>query len=158
MEPMKSGLLAAALWLLGGCAGPRTAADPMDTAIPESAGEAVAVVNAFQAALQAGDIDRAAGYLDPDVVILESGGAEHSRDEYLAVHAPADAQFLRTVKVTPGRRTTRIEGNLAWVASLSEFEFEKEGQTAFIDAAETMVLRRDAGGWKIVHIHWSSHE
>ena len=155
---MKSGLLAAALWLLCGCAGTRAATGPAETAIPESAGEAVAVVDAFQAALQAGDIDRAAGYLDPGVVILESGGAEHSRDEYLAVHAPADAQFLKTVKVTPGRRTARIEGNLAWVASLSKFEFEKEGQVAFIDSAQTMVLRRDAGGWKIVHIHWSSRE
>jgi len=154
---MKSGLLAAALWLMCGCAGPRTAADPTDTAIPESAGEAVAVVDAFQAALQAGDIDRAAGYLDPGVVILESGGAEHSRDEYLAVHAPADARFLKTVKVTPGRRTAHVEGNLAWIASLSEYELDKEGSMAFIDAAETMVLRRDAAGWKIVHIHWSSH-
>jgi ketosteroid isomerase-like protein len=117
-----------------------------------------AVVDAFQAALRAGDIERAAGYLDPGVVILESGGAEHSRDEYLAVHAQADAQFLKSVKVTPGRRTARIEGDFAWVASLSEFEVEKEGQVAFIDSAETMVLRRDAAGWKIVHIHWSSHE
>jgi ketosteroid isomerase-like protein len=155
---MKSGLLAAALWLLCGCAGPRTAMGPGETAIPESADQAVAVVDAFQAALRAGDIDRAAGYLDPGVVILESGGAEHSRDEYLAVHAPADAQFLKTVKVTPGRRTARVEGNLAWVASLSEYELDKEGSTAFIDAAETMVLRRDPAGWKIVHIHWSSHE
>jgi len=155
---MKSGFLAAALWLLCGCAGPRTATEPGKTAIPESADGAVAVVDAFQAALRAGDIDRAAGYLDPHVVILESGAAEHSRDEYLAVHAPADAQFMKMVKVTPGRRTTRIEGNLAWVASLSEFEIEKEGQIAFIDSAETMVLRRDPEGWKIVHIHWSSHE
>jgi len=155
---MKSGLLAAALWLLCGCAGTRAATGPGETAIPESTGEAVAVVDAFQAALQAGDIDRAAGYLDPGVVILESGGAEHSRDEYLAVHAPADARFLKTVRITPNHRTARVEGNLAWVASLSEFEFEKEGQVAFIDSAETMVLRRDAAGWKIVHIHWSSHE
>jgi hypothetical protein len=65
---------------------------------------------------------------------------------------------MKKVKVTPGRRTARIEGNLAWVASLSEFEFGKEGQIAFIDSAETMVLRRDPEGWKIVHIHWSSHE
>ena len=155
---MKIGLLAASLWLLCGCAGPRIAAGPGETAISGSTGEAVAVVDAFQAALQAGDIERAAGYLDPGVVILESGGAEHSRDEYLAVHAPADAQFLKTAKITPGRRTARIEGDLAWIASLSEYEFEKEGETAFIDAAETMVLRRDAGGWRIVHIHWSSHE
>ena len=155
---MKSGLLAAALWLLCGCAGPRMATGPSDTEISESAGEAVAVVEAFRAALEAGDIDRAAGYLDPGVVILESGGAEHSRDEYLAVHAPADAKFLKTVKVTPGRRTAHVEGNLAWIASLSEYEIDKEGSMAFIDAAETMVLRRDAAGWKIVHIHWSSHE
>jgi len=158
MEAVKSGLLAAVLWVLCGCAGPRTATGPSDTAISESAGAAGAVVDAFKAALQAGDINRAAGYLDPGVVILESGGAEHSRDEYLAVHAPADAKFLKTVKVTPGRRTARVEGNLAWIASLSEYEFDKEGSMAFIDAAETMVLRRDAAGWKIVHIHWSSHE
>ncbi len=68
---MKSGLLAAALWLLCGCAGTRAATGPGETAIPESTGEAVAVVDAFQAALQAGDIDRAAGYLDPGVVIME---------------------------------------------------------------------------------------
>ena len=155
---MKSGLLAAALWLLCGCAGPRSATAPSDAAIPESADEAVAVVDAFQAALRAGDIDRAAGYLDPHVVILESGAAEQSRDEYLAVHAPADAQFMKTVKATTGWSKARVDGNLAWVVSLSEFKIEKKGQIAFIDSAETMVLRRDAGGWKIVHIHWSSHE
>ena len=154
---MNYGLIAAAILRLGGCAAPRAAAGKGEAAVPENAGEVVAVVDAFQAALRAGDVDRAAGFLDPGVVILESGGAEHSRDEYLAVHAPADAQFLKSVKITPGQRTTRIEGNLAWVASLSEFELEKDGLTAFIDAAETMVLRRDAGGWKIVHIHWSSH-
>jgi ketosteroid isomerase-like protein len=157
MEAMKCGLLTAALWILCGCAGTSAATRPPDTAIPESAGEAGAVVDAFQAALRAGDIDRAAGYLDPHVVILESGAAEQSRDEYLAVHAPADAQFMKKVKVTEGWSKARVDGNLAWVVSLSEFEFEKEGQTAFIDAAETMVLRRDAAGWKIVHIHWSSN-
>ena len=155
---MKSGLLAAALWLLCGCAGTRAATGPAETAIPESADEAAAVVDAFQAALRAGDIDRAAGYLDPHVVILESGAAEQSREEYLAVHAPADAQFMKTVKVTTGWSKAHVAGNLAWIASLSKFEFEKEGQAAFIDSAETMVLRRDDAGWKIVHIHWSSHD
>jgi ketosteroid isomerase-like protein len=155
---MKSCLLAAALWLLCGCAGPRTAVGPAETAIPENEDQAAAVVDAFQAALRAGDIDRAAGYLDPHVVILESGAAEQSRDEYLAVHAPADAQFMKTVKVTTGWSTAHVAGNLAWVVSLFEFEFEKEGQIAFIDSAETMVLRRDPEGWKIVHIHWSSHD
>jgi hypothetical protein len=83
--------------------------------------------------------------------------APNSRDEYLAVHAPADARFLKTVRSRQSAHGA-CRGNLAWVASLSEFEVEKEGQVAFIDSAESMVLRRDAAGWKIVHIHWSSHE
>jgi ketosteroid isomerase-like protein len=116
------------------------------------------VVDAFQAALRAGDIDRAAGYLDPHVVILEGGAAEQSRDEYLAVHAPADAQFIEDgqghERLEQGQR--RREPRLG--RQPLRVRIREGGQTAFIDSAETMVLRRDAAGWKIVHIHWSSHE
>jgi hypothetical protein len=127
MQAMNYGLLAAAFLLLGGCAGPRAAAGKGEAAVPEKTGEVVAVVDAFQAALRAGDIDRAAGFLDPGVVILESGGAEHSRDEYLAVHAPADAQFLKSVKITPGQRTTRIEGIKGRNATETPIVYRYEG-------------------------------
>jgi ketosteroid isomerase-like protein len=125
-------------------------------AAPESVHDPIAVVDAFQAALVAGDIARAAGYLDPAVVILESGGAEWSAQEYLAEHAHADADFLKAAKVSPGTRSARVEGDLAWVASLSRVETGRDGKLVAMDAAETMLLRREADGWKIVHIHWSS--
>jgi ketosteroid isomerase-like protein len=150
---MKIRHLGAALAVIHVCGLPGALADP---SAPESVHEPIAVVDAFQAALIAGDTARAAGYLDPNVVILESGGAEWSAQEYLADHAKADAEFLKSVKVTPGARSARVEGDLAWVASLSRFETEKEGKAVAVDGAETMLLRRETGGWKIVHIHWSS--
>ena len=33
----------------------------------------------------------------------------------------------------------------------------QEGKTITLLSTETMVLKKTAQGWKIVHIHWSSH-
>ena len=124
--------------------------------VPASADAAVAVVDAFSAALKAGDIARATAYLDPDLLVLESGGAERSRAEYLAEHAGADAEFLRDATIVPLSRRAGASGDLAWVASESRIEYPHEGATKRVLSTETMVLRRGAEGWKIVHIHWSS--
>jgi ketosteroid isomerase-like protein len=124
--------------------------------VPKSAEPAVACVDRFSSALSAGDLDRAAAELDSDVIVLESGGAEHSAAEYLGGHARYDAEFLKSAKVTPVRRTARTGGTVAWVASESEIRAEKNGKTEVILSTETMVLRSTDAGWKIVHVHWSS--
>jgi ketosteroid isomerase-like protein len=124
--------------------------------VPKSAETAVACIDRFLAALSAGDVDRAAAELDNDVIILESGGAESSAAEYLGGHAKYDAEFLKTAKVTPVRRTARTNGTLAWVASESEIRSEKNGEPEFMLGTETMVLQFTDADWKIVHIHWSS--
>ncbi|MGH8198500.1 MAG: nuclear transport factor 2 family protein [Steroidobacteraceae bacterium] len=133
------------------------AADAANLDVAEPAKAAVATVDRFFAALSAGDLDKAAAELDPDVVILESGGAEHSAAEYLGGHAKHDAEFLKGARHTLGRRTARASGDLAWVASESELHTEQDGKPMTIASTETMVLRHTDAGWKIVHIHWSSH-
>lgn len=124
--------------------------------IPEEAREAVATVDRFLAALAAGDLERAAAELDPELIVLEGGNAELSKVQYLSVHAKQDAEFLKTATVETGYRRARIQGDLAWVASLSEVQTEHEGKPLTIDGAESMVLKRGEPGWRIVHIHWSS--
>jgi mono/diheme cytochrome c family protein len=121
------------------------------------AGGPAATVDRFGRALARGELDVVRNLLDPEVLILESGGAEQDREEYLAHHAKADAEFLREARIHPGRRRARVEGNLAWVASESELHVQRDGKPVSIQSTETMVLRRDAGAWRIVHIHWSSH-
>lgn len=131
-------------------------ADGESVDVPEEARAAVATVDRFFAALSAGDIDKAAAELDPQVIILESGGAERSAAEYLGGHAKSDAEFLKKAEHKPGHRTARASGDLAWVASDNDMVIQQDGKPVTIASAETMVLRRTGGDWKIVHIHWSS--
>ena len=134
-----------------------------DAHAPAVAGEIVAsdpaaVVDAFGAALHAGDIAGATALLADDVLVLESGGAERSKAEYLASHAAADAEFLKGAHVQRGPRTTRIVGDLAWVGTESEIHATSDGKPLTLSSTETMVLQRTAAGWRIVHIHWSSRK
>jgi len=121
----------------------------------EAAG-AVSALDAFSAALAAGQLATAADYLAPDVLILESGGAERSRDEYLAGHAGHDAEFLRGAKVVPKRRSAHADGGLVWVGSESEIHASSGDKPLTLSSTETAILRHTDDGWKIVHLHWSS--
>ncbi|MEX1086685.1 MAG: nuclear transport factor 2 family protein [Steroidobacteraceae bacterium] len=145
--------LISAAWML--LANPAAAVEPKID-VPEEARAAAATVDRFFAALTAGNLKGAGAELDPQVIILESGGAEYSAAEYLAGHAKHDAEFLKTAHHKPGRRTARVSGDLAWIASESELHVQKDGKPAVSLSTETMVLRSTDAGWKIVHIHWSS--
>lgn len=116
----------------------------------------VAAVEYFGTALAAGDLETVGQLLAEDVLILESGGAEHDRAEYLGHHAIADAEFLRGASNKVIRRTVRQSGDLAWVGTESKLGTTKAGKPVMLLSTETMVLRRSQGEWRIVHIHWSS--
>lgn len=88
--------------------------------IESEAHGAVAALERFSAALSAGDLDGVAAELDPGVLILESGGAEPSRDEYLGGHAKHDTEFLKAGHITLKRLTAQASGGLVWVGSESE--------------------------------------
>ena len=122
----------------------------------DQAKAAVSVVDQFSSALKSGDLKRAGEALADDVVILESGGAEHSREEYLDGHAKHDAAFLKDAHIEVTRRTARVEGPLVWVATESELHTIDKGQPITLLSTETMLVKRTADSWRIIHIHWSS--
>ena len=124
--------------------------------VPVEAQGAATVVDQFGTALQAGDLKAVELLLDPEVLILESGGAERSRQEYLSHHAVGDAKFLKEAHVQLLRRTAGRSGDLVWVGSESEIHFQKEGKPITLLSTETMVLKNVSRSWRIVHIHWSS--
>ncbi|MES2858632.1 MAG: nuclear transport factor 2 family protein [Pseudomonadota bacterium] len=124
--------------------------------IPVNARPAVAVVERFGKALAAGDLKTVEALLGEDVLILETGGAESSRAEYLGHHAISDAKFLKGSHHQLNRRTARTSGELAWVGSESELHASKDGKPLTLLSTETMVLRKAGADWRIAHIHWSS--
>lgn len=131
---------------------PKPAAPAMDPAMQQ----AIAVVEQFGSALKSADMATVSRFLDEKVLILESGGAERSRDEYLSHHAISDAAFLGGATITTKQRGAQVYGDTAWVGSESEIATGQGAAAKTVLSTETMVLRRQAGDWKIVHIHWSS--
>ena len=136
--------------------GPEAHAKPAAAAMEAQADPAVKVVEEFSTALQAADLGRAGALLAEDVLILENGGAERSKEEYLGGHAGHDAEFLKTAQIQLVHRTARREGGLAWVGTESELHASKDGKPMALLSTETMVLKNTPNGWRIVHIHWSS--
>ena len=155
--------LACLLGVLAFGIGPRADAhDPAATVaatdkdIESGAVEAVRGVEAFGEALQANRIEGASRLLAEDVLVLESGGAERSRAQYLAEHAAADAAYLQGAEQQVTARRARVAGDLAWVGTETRTTTHKDGKSRTSLGTETMVLRRTDAGWRIVHIHWSS--
>jgi len=122
---------------------------------PEAAG-AAAAVDAFHAALKAGDTPAALALLAQDVMIFEEGGAERSRDEYASHHLNADAAFAAASEATVARRSAWASGDVAWITSEGRTTGQYNGRAVARLSAETMVLKRHSDGWRIHHIHWSS--
>ncbi|MBI1292764.1 DUF4440 domain-containing protein [bacterium] len=148
-------ILAGLALLAAGCSQTMAAsADGAASARAES--EAAAVVDAFAAALRAGDAVTVERLLAPDVIIAESGGVERSFAEYASHHMPADMAFSAAVAFTLQQRDMIAGENAATVISRSEVRGEFQGRPVHSQSMETMELRRTNGQWRIVHIHWSS--
>lgn len=122
----------------------------------EAARPAIAVVDAFHAALRSGDAEAVLALLTEDVVVLEEGGAERSRAEYAGHHLPADMAFAAATTADVTRRVARVEGDVAWVLTEGRTTGTFNGRAVDRLTAGTMILYRDGDAWRIRHIHWSS--
>ncbi|WP_332771338.1 nuclear transport factor 2 family protein [Phenylobacterium sp.] len=129
---------------------------PAALAAPQAPAEAAKVIDAFHAALRQGDTAAAAALLTDAVLIFEAGGAERSKAEYASAHLPGDAVFAQAVGSELTRRTGGTSGDLAWAASEGRTRGRYKDRDVDRITTETMVLRRQAGAWRIVHVHWSS--
>lgn len=127
----------------------------VDLRVDAKANAAVDVADAFADALDSGDLDTVKSLLAEDVIVLESGGVEASRNEYFAHHAAADAKYLADATQTITRRVAKADGATVWIAT--ESTLAKPNQSPSKNT-ETLVLAKRKGDWKIVHIHWSSRD
>ena len=117
--------------------------------------DVAAVVKAFQTAMDTGDAATVMQYLADDALMLE-GGTIENRSQYEQEHLPADLEFAKgvTTKRMPVRQT--IQGDIAWVATSTDFTGTFQGKPVDFLGLETMVLSREQEGWRIRALHWSS--
>jgi ketosteroid isomerase-like protein len=129
---------------------------PSAEALPEAARAAAAAVDAFHAALRRGDAGAALALVADDALVFEDGRVERTKAEYALHHAGADAAFSKAVSTKRLSRTGHATADVALIATESRTRGRFKGQDVDRIMVETMVLRRDPVGWRIVHIHWSS--
>jgi uncharacterized protein (TIGR02246 family) len=121
---------------------------------PDSAAVAAAV-SAYHAALQAGDSAAALDLLAADVLVVESGGVE-SREQYRAHHLPADMNYAKALPSARESVRVVVHGDVAWAVGTSRTSGTYRDREVNSAGAELMVLTREAAGWRIRAIHWSS--
>jgi len=119
-------------------------------------GAAESALDAFHAALAAGDREAALARLAPEVVIFEAGGAELSRDEYAEHHLDADMEFLAATSTSLVDRRSGAGGDLVWVLTRTKTSGSFRGKDVATSGVETALLARSPDGWRITHLHWSS--
>ena len=115
-------------------------------------------VAAFHQAIALGDTAEALGYLDPAVIIFESGGAEMSRDEFQSHHLGADMAFAAATNREVTASGSVIEGDMAMVLNRTRATGTFREREIDSNGTETVVLQKQGDDWRIVHLHWSSRQ
>lgn len=115
-----------------------------------------AAVDSFTTALQRGDSVAALRMLHPDVVVYESGVAEDLA-AYRSHHLAADIAFLREVRSATTRDRVTVAGGMALYTREYRSRGTWRGRAVDSTGTETLVLVPGPQGWRIRHIHWSSH-
>lgn len=111
---------------------------------------------ALQQAIAGGDEARIRSLMAEDVLIFESGNVESSLSEYASHHMSSDMAFMAAVKSEPISRKVIEAGNTAIVLTRYRVQGTFQQQDVNVTTAETLVMRKLEGQWKIVHVHWSS--
>ena len=123
---------------------------------PPGGAGARAVVESFTNALQRGDSTRVLRLLHPELVVYESGVAEDLA-RYRSHHLAADIAFLAQVTSRTIREQLTMSGAMALYTREYRSRGTWRGKPVDSTGTETLVLVRTEQGWRIRHIHWSSH-
>jgi ketosteroid isomerase-like protein/mono/diheme cytochrome c family protein len=118
--------------------------------------DVASTVERFHSALASGDAEAVMGLLEPDLIVLEGGNAERSRQEYAGHHLPADLEFMHAMSYELAHQAGGREANLAWVVNEGRLAGRPDGDPVELTSMETLVLRKSGNAWRIAHVHWSS--
>jgi len=159
MKALASALAALALAAALPAAASPSTNDPAEAVWDlDAAKAALETVDAFHAAMDRGDAAAATALLGDELSVFEGGHVERTRAEYLQGHLPADIEFSRQVKSEVTASSVRASADVAVVTQETRTRGAYNGKPVDSFGAETMILHRTPGGWRIIHIHWSSRK
>lgn len=139
--------------------GPATGAPPAGEATA-SASEDDGVRNLVSAYLQAfrdKDPDAMARLWehDEEVTVIENGVVEYGWERFYGYHLLPELRAAVKLEIEPSNLRTHQDGGTAWVTFSYTARIVLEDRTIDTSGAATVIARREPGGWRIVHTHYS---
>jgi ketosteroid isomerase-like protein len=133
--------------LLAGAASAQEARTPTDA------------VDAFHRALTQANTAAALSLLARDLVVFEFGVTDLTLEQYAFAHLPFDMNIAAATQWKVETRRQGGGGDDWWVVTTYRVTgTDKQGQPIDNTTLETALLRRTAGAFRIVHIHWSTND
>jgi ketosteroid isomerase-like protein len=116
-------------------------------------------VDAFHRALKDKDTAAALSLLDRELVVFEFGVVDPTAEAYAFQHLPLDIDAAAISTWTIQTRRVGGEGDIRWVLTTYRVTGKQpDGTPVDLTTLETMILRRNSGLFRIVHMHWSTND
>lgn len=150
---MKSVFLSAGLLLAASSA---VSAAP---AAKAASGEAavLAAVSAYRSAIAEGSLDKLASVVELELTVLEGMHLNRGWADYRDNHIGPEMKEWRAFRVAdPSVIDVSVAGDWAYAVTRATYTIVLPEKAVVLEAAETFVLRRRAGSWRVRHVHSSS--
>ncbi len=117
----------------------------------------LAVILEYDAALEARSVERLAELVEADLLILEGVHKNVGWPDYRDNHIGPEMKEWKALKIeAPSIHDVELSGDLAFAVQEAVYTITTADKTTVMRAAETFVLRRSNGAWKIRHVHFSA--
>lgn len=114
------------------------------------------VLARYRAAFEARSTEKLGEVMDPAVLVLEGTGKDVGwaayRDDHIGPEMKDWESLAYADTVVVDSQTT---GDSAWAVTQATVTIVSAGKPMTLDVAETFVLSRSEGVWRIRHLHWS---
>ncbi len=152
---MKNVFMSVGLLLAATCA---VSAEP--AAKPPSGEAAVlATVSAYRSAIAEGSLDKLGSVVEPELTVLEGMHLNRGWADYRDNHIGPEMKEWKAFRVAdPSVIDVSVAGDWAYAVSRATYTIVLPAKTVVLESAETFVLRRRDGSWRVRHVHSSSRK
>jgi ketosteroid isomerase-like protein len=131
-------------------------AAPGQAAVPPLPEAIAAVLRDYRAAMEARSVEKLAAVFDPELFLFEGTHQNAGWPDYRDNHIGPEMKEWSEFKVLDARVADAVIGaEIAYVATVSTCRIVAAGKPVRMTAAESFLLVRREGAWKIRHLHYS---
>lgn len=125
------------------------------TAAGESA--VLASVAAYRSAIAEGSLEKLGAVVEPELTVMEGTHLNRGWADYRDNHIGPEMKEWTSFRVAgPTVIDVSVAGDWAYAVSRATYTIALPGKAVVLESAETYVLRRRGGSWRVRHVHTSA--